>query len=213
MQIALPPLREHAGGRPAARRATTSMCSTASSARTIRGVTPEAMELLQALPLAGQHPRAAQRRRARDAARRRRLADAGSTAGGRGPPRPPRRPMELPDEGVNLETARARARRAGAPADGLATRRKAAALLGLNRDQIRYRIEKFGLEKTADRRRRRIYPPARREYSPPSGRATARAARNPAEILSKSASSPWHTSCSDGYSVRSTRTWFLRDRD
>ena len=28
---------------------------------------------------------------------------------------------------------------------------KAAALLGLNRDQIRYRIEKFGLEKTAGR--------------------------------------------------------------
>ncbi len=56
--------------------------------------------------------------------------------------------MALPAEGVNLETLERELvvqalRRTG----GNQTR--AAALLGLNRDQIRYRIEKFGLEKIA----------------------------------------------------------------
>jgi len=56
--------------------------------------------------------------------------------------------MELPEEGVNLETLERELvvqalRRTGG------NQTKAATLLGLNRDQIRYRIEKFGLEKTA----------------------------------------------------------------
>ena len=56
--------------------------------------------------------------------------------------------MELPEDGVNLETlerelvVQALKRTGG-------NQTKAATLLGLNRDQIRYRIEKFGLEKTA----------------------------------------------------------------
>src|SRR5262249_3441638 len=56
--------------------------------------------------------------------------------------------LELPDDGVNLETlerelvVQALKRTGG-------NQTKAATLLGLNRDQIRYRIEKFGLEKTA----------------------------------------------------------------
>jgi two-component system response regulator AtoC len=56
--------------------------------------------------------------------------------------------MELPEEGVHLETlereliVQALRRTAG-------NQTKAAALLGLNRDQIRYRIEKFGLDKPA----------------------------------------------------------------
>jgi two-component system NtrC family response regulator len=55
--------------------------------------------------------------------------------------------MELPAEGVNLETLERELvvqalRRTGG------NQTKAATLLGLNRDQIRYRIEKFGLEKT-----------------------------------------------------------------
>src|SRR3954462_1497462 len=55
--------------------------------------------------------------------------------------------MELPHEGVNLDTlerelvVQALRRTSG-------NQTKAAALLGLNRDQIRYRIEKFALEKT-----------------------------------------------------------------
>jgi two-component system, NtrC family, response regulator AtoC len=54
--------------------------------------------------------------------------------------------MELPHEGVNLDTlerelvVQALRRTSG-------NQTKAAALLGLNRDQIRYRIEKFGLDK------------------------------------------------------------------
>jgi DNA-binding NtrC family response regulator len=56
--------------------------------------------------------------------------------------------MELPQQGVNLDTlerelvVQALRRTAG-------NQTKAAALLGLNRDQIRYRIEKFGLDKPA----------------------------------------------------------------
>jgi DNA-binding NtrC family response regulator len=56
--------------------------------------------------------------------------------------------FELPAEGVDLETLeRDLVRQALRRTGGNQTR--AAALLGLNRDQIRYRIEKFGLEKGA----------------------------------------------------------------
>ncbi len=56
--------------------------------------------------------------------------------------------FELPSEGVDLETlerdlVKQALRRTGG------NQTKAAVLLGLNRDQIRYRIEKFGLEKRA----------------------------------------------------------------
>jgi two-component system NtrC family response regulator len=57
--------------------------------------------------------------------------------------------FELPEEGVNLDTlerelvVQALRRTAG-------NQTRAAALLGLNRDQIRYRVEKFGLDKTAE---------------------------------------------------------------
>ena len=58
--------------------------------------------------------------------------------------------MELPEEGVNLETLERELvvqalRRTGG------NQTKAATLLGLNRDQIRYRIEKFGLDKDRQR--------------------------------------------------------------
>ena len=54
--------------------------------------------------------------------------------------------MELPMEGINLETLERELvvqalRRTGG------NQTKAATLLGLNRDQIRYRIEKFALDK------------------------------------------------------------------
>ena len=55
--------------------------------------------------------------------------------------------FELPAEGVNLdEVERSFVVQALERAGGVQTR--AAALLGLHRDQIRYRIEKFGLKKT-----------------------------------------------------------------
>jgi DNA-binding NtrC family response regulator len=56
--------------------------------------------------------------------------------------------LELPEGGVNLETlereliAQALKRTGG-------NQTKAATLLGLHRDQIRYRIEKFGIDKPA----------------------------------------------------------------
>jgi two-component system response regulator AtoC len=56
-------------------------------------------------------------------------------------------PFELPASGVNLEELeRSLVQQALRRAGGNQT--KAAALLGLNRDQIRYRIEKFGLTTT-----------------------------------------------------------------
>jgi transcriptional regulator with GAF, ATPase, and Fis domain len=59
--------------------------------------------------------------------------------------------FELPHEGVNLEKVE---RNLVLQALRRTTwnQTKAAALLGLNRDQIRYRVEKFGLDKeTAER--------------------------------------------------------------
>jgi transcriptional regulator with GAF, ATPase, and Fis domain len=54
--------------------------------------------------------------------------------------------FELPPEGVNLdEVEKSLVVQALERAGGVQTR--AAGLLGLHRDQIRYRIEKFGLKK------------------------------------------------------------------
>jgi DNA-binding NtrC family response regulator len=56
-------------------------------------------------------------------------------------------PFELPAKGVDLEELeRSLVMQALRRAGGNQT--KAAAMLGLNRDQIRYRIEKFGLSAT-----------------------------------------------------------------
>jgi transcriptional regulator with GAF, ATPase, and Fis domain len=57
---------------------------------------------------------------------------------------------DLPDEGVSLEQVERELVVQALTRTGW-NHTKAAALLGLNRDQIRYRIEKFGLEKTAER--------------------------------------------------------------
>ena len=57
---------------------------------------------------------------------------------------------DLPDEGVSLEQVERELVTQALKRTGW-NHTKAAALLGLNRDQIRYRIEKFGLEKTAGR--------------------------------------------------------------
>ena len=55
--------------------------------------------------------------------------------------------FELPPTGVDLEKLE-RSLVVQALGAAAATRRKAGTLLGLNRDQIRYRIEKFGLTTT-----------------------------------------------------------------
>jgi two-component system, NtrC family, response regulator AtoC len=57
---------------------------------------------------------------------------------------------DLPDEGVSLEQVERNLVIQALTRTGW-NHTKAAALLGLNRDQIRYRIEKFGLEKAAPR--------------------------------------------------------------
>ena len=56
--------------------------------------------------------------------------------------------MELPDDGVNLDVLERELVLQALKRTG-GNQTKAAGLLGLNRDQIRYRIEKFGLDKSA----------------------------------------------------------------
>jgi DNA-binding NtrC family response regulator len=58
--------------------------------------------------------------------------------------------FELPEEGVNLESIERDLLVQALKRTGW-NHTKAGALLGLNRDQIRHRIEKFGLDKTAER--------------------------------------------------------------
>ena len=59
-------------------------------------------------------------------------------------------PVELPDQGLNLETMERNLVIQALTRTGW-NHTKAAALIGLNRDQIRYRVEKFGLEKPGER--------------------------------------------------------------
>jgi DNA-binding NtrC family response regulator len=114
----------------------------------VRGVTPEALDLLRAYRWPGNI------RELRNAVERAMLLTEATWLGPADFPLGARRAsaselLELPEEGVNLETlerellVQALRRTAG-------NQTRAAALLGLNRDQIRYRVEKFGLEKTAD---------------------------------------------------------------
>jgi len=113
--------------------------------KSIRGASPEAMELLKTYRWPGNV------RELRNAIERAMLLADGpwltpdllpvSTARAM-----PVGAMELPVEGVNLETLERELvvqalRRTGG------NQTKAATLLGLNRDQIRYRIEKFALDK------------------------------------------------------------------
>src|SRR3954469_12540278 len=145
MQIMLPSLREHPSDIPLLLDYYIDAFNR-EFRKNIRGVTPEAMDLLKAYRWPGNI------RELRNAVERAMLlaegewvtpellpviASRASTA----------QTMELPHEGVNLDTLERELvvqalRRTGG------NQTKAAALLGLNRDQIRYRIEKFALEKT-----------------------------------------------------------------
>ena len=73
MQIALPPLREHPSDVPLLVNYYVDQFNR-EFRKKVRGASPEALELLQAYRWPGQHPRAAQCGRARDAAGRRRVA-------------------------------------------------------------------------------------------------------------------------------------------
>jgi two-component system NtrC family response regulator len=58
--------------------------------------------------------------------------------------------IELPEDGLSLEQVERELVVQALNRTGW-NQTRAAALLGLNRDQIRYRVEKFGLEKAAER--------------------------------------------------------------
>jgi two-component system, NtrC family, response regulator AtoC len=144
MPIALPPLREHSADLPLLVNFYVDLFNR-EFRKKVRGVTPETLEVLKAYRWPGNI------RELRNAVERAMLlADSDWLSPEHFPVNRQRdaaiRGMELPDEGVNLEALERELvvqalRRTG----GNQTR--AASLLGLNRDQIRYRVEKFGLDK------------------------------------------------------------------
>ena len=146
MQVTLPPLREHPSDVPLLVDYYIDMFNR-EFRKNIRGVTPQALEVLKAYRWPGNI------REVRNAVERAMLLAEGEWLTPELLPVATARAstaqmMELPEEGVNLETlerelvVQALMRTAG-------NQTKAATLLGLNRDQIRYRIEKFGLDKPA----------------------------------------------------------------
>jgi two-component system response regulator AtoC len=146
MQITLPSLREHPAD--VAQLVTHYIdVFNREFRKNIRGATPETLALLNAYRWPGNI------RELRNAIERAMLLAEGEWITPDLLPVTPARAatvqtMALPEEGVHLETLerellmQALKRTAG-------NQTKAAALLGLNRDQIRYRIEKFGLDKPA----------------------------------------------------------------
>jgi two-component system, NtrC family, response regulator AtoC len=148
MQIRLPALREHASDVPLLVKHYVHQFNGEFRKR-VRGATPEALELLRGYRWPGNI------RELRNAVERAMLLADGEWLG------PEHFPMsvarrgslqgfDLPEDGVSLESVERdlvvqALRRTGW------NHTRAAGLLGLNRDQIRYRIEKFGLEKTAER--------------------------------------------------------------
>ena len=112
----------------------------------IRGVTPEAMEQLQRYPWPGNV------RELRNTVERAMLLGEGETLtaadlGAAGPVRLSDK-VELPPAGIDLEQLERSLVVQALERTGW-NQTRAATLLGLNRDQIRYRIEKFQLEKTS----------------------------------------------------------------
>jgi transcriptional regulator with PAS, ATPase and Fis domain len=141
LPVVLPPLRDHPGDIP--QLVTHYVAAFAREFRKqVRGVTAEALERLQ------RHGWPGNIRELRNAVERSVLLAETDRLGPEHFPmlsaRPASSGFELPPGGVNLDelerdlVAQALARAAG-------NQTRAAALLGLNRDQIRYRIEKYGL--------------------------------------------------------------------
>jgi transcriptional regulator with PAS, ATPase and Fis domain len=148
MQVQLPPLREHPSDIPLLVSFYVDQFNR-EFRKQVRGATPEALELLRGYRWPGNI------RELRNAVERAMLlADGAWLEPAHFPIAVSRRSAsgayDLPDEGVSLEEVER-----GLVIQALTrtgwNHTKAAALLGLNRDQIRYRIEKFGLEKTAER--------------------------------------------------------------
>jgi two-component system, NtrC family, response regulator AtoC len=146
MQVMLPPLRERSTDVPLLVAYYVDVFNR-EFRKQVRGATPQAMALLKAYRWPGNV------RELRNVVERAMLLTDGEWLAADGLPLAAARPstaqtMELPDDGVNLDAlerelvVQALKRTAG-------NQTKAATLLGLNRDQIRYRIEKFGLDKPA----------------------------------------------------------------
>jgi DNA-binding NtrC family response regulator len=149
MQVPLPPLREHASDVPLLVKYYVDQFNR-EFRKQVRGVTPEALEALRAYRWPGNI------RELRNAVERAMLlADEEwlapehfpMTTVGR---RSSGQAFGLPEEGVSLESVERMLVLQALERTGW-NHTRAATLLGLNRDQIRYRIEKFGLEKTAGR--------------------------------------------------------------
>jgi two-component system response regulator AtoC len=146
LPIALPPLRDRADD--IARLVTFYIDAYNSEfKKRVRGVTPEAMQQLQRYPWPGNV------RELRNAVERAMLLAEGNTltAGdlsgtAAGPVRLSDR-VELPAAGIDLEQLERSLLVQALERTGW-NQTRAATLLGLNRDQIRYRIEKFQLEKS-----------------------------------------------------------------
>ena len=146
MQITMPPLREHPSDVPLLVNYYIDVFNR-EFRKQVRGVTPDAMDVLKAYRWPGNI------RELRNAIERAMLLTDGDWLTPEMLPVATARSstaqtMELPEDGVNLEILERELvvqalRRTGG------NQTKAAALLGLNRDQIRYRIEKFGLDKPA----------------------------------------------------------------
>jgi two-component system, NtrC family, response regulator AtoC len=148
MQVQLPPLREHASDIPLLVNFYIDQFNR-EFRKQVHGATPEALELLRGYRWPGNI------RELRNAVERAMLlADGEWLEPGHFPIAVSRRSAggayDLPDEGVSLEQVERELVVQALMRTGW-NHTKAAALLGLNRDQIRYRIEKFGLEKTAER--------------------------------------------------------------
>jgi len=148
MQVHLPPLREHAGDIPLLLNFYIDQFNR-EFRKQVRGASPDALELLRGYRWPGNI------RELRNAIERAMLlADGQWLQPEHFPMAVARRSSEgrfdLPEEGVSLEQIERELVMQALRRTGW-NHTKAAALLGLNRDQIRYRIEKFGLEKTAGR--------------------------------------------------------------
>ena len=146
MQIPLPPLRDHPSDIPLLVNYYVDQFNR-EFRKQVRGVTPKALELLRGYRWPGNV------RELRNAVERAMLlADTDQLGPEHFPISVSRRGggqfLDLPEEGVNLETVERSLVLQALQRTGW-NHTRAAALLGLNRDQIRYRVEKFGLEKAA----------------------------------------------------------------
>ncbi|HSQ03357.1 MAG TPA: sigma 54-interacting transcriptional regulator, partial [Burkholderiales bacterium] len=149
MQIRIPPLREHVSDIPLLMSFYLDMFNR-EFRKQVRGATDDAMAQLASYRWPGNI------RELRNAVERAMLLADGEWLApehfpmSSGTRRQTGQGIELPDDGLSLEQVERELVVQALNRTGW-NQTKAAALLGLNRDQIRYRVEKFGLEKAAER--------------------------------------------------------------